>query len=77
MTDQIRAGRRPTFTAFFEPERGALSWFVQVPQIYGAATSSSFAEIEAVVRDLVAVTLDVDRDAFDVRLERVASQPFG
>jgi len=68
--ERIRAGHRLTFTAHYEPERGTLSWFVQVAELYAAAHAPSFEEIEGTVRDLVVVILDVDRDAFDVSLAR-------
>ena len=68
----IRAGIRLTFTAYYEPERGPLTWFVQVPEIYAATKAQTFDEVEGAVRELVALTLDVDADAFDVTLQRAA-----
>lgn len=65
----IRSGRRIIFTAHYERE-DTTSWYIAVPEIYGATHAVRFDEIEVAVRDFVAVTLDVDRDAFEVRMER-------
>lgn len=63
----IRAGRRLLFTG--QCERDGELWFVSVPEVYSATQAERFEDLELMVRGLVAIVLDVEPDAFDVRLE--------
>jgi hypothetical protein len=69
--EAIRAGHRLTFTGQYTHDPDG-TWFVRVPEVYAATRALRFDEIEDAVRTLVALTLDVDGDAFDVRLEPAA-----
>lgn len=56
------------YTAHYEREPDKLSWFVHIPELYLATRAFHVEDIEDLVRGLVATTLDVDADAFDVQL---------
>ena len=49
-------------------ERDDKWWMVHVPEIGGLTQARSLAEAEKMARSLIAVSLDVDPDAFDVKL---------
>ena len=44
-------------------------WMVHVPDIDGLTQARRLAEVEPMARSLVAITLDVDPDSFDLSIE--------
>ena len=64
--ERMARGERPTFSAETEPEGRLLH--VEVPELGLSTQAGSKDEVEKVVRDLIALWLEVSPDAFDVRV---------
>jgi hypothetical protein len=44
-------------------------WMVRVPEIDGLTQARRFSEVEEMARSLLAISLDVPEDSFDLRVE--------
>jgi len=64
--ERIRLGERPTFRAETEPDGRSL--FINVPELGVTTEARSKDEVEATVRDLISLWLEVSPDAFDVQV---------
>jgi predicted RNase H-like HicB family nuclease len=49
-------------------ERDGKWWVVSVPEIDGLTQARNLAEAEKMARSLIAITLDVEHDSFDIEL---------
>jgi DNA-directed RNA polymerase sigma subunit (sigma70/sigma32) len=65
---------RPVYTA--ECQRSHGWWAIRVPEVRGAFSQARrLGQVERMVRDVVALALEVEPDSFDVRLEVTLPEP--
>jgi len=69
LRERVLAGEHPTIKATFEPDGQA--WFIEVRAARAFTEARSREQIEAMARDVTAITLDVAPDSFDLTLEEV------
>jgi hypothetical protein len=60
----IARGERPLFRPRLEPDGGAI--LIRIPELDGVTQARHPGEVQYMARDLIAVTLDVPPESFDV-----------
>jgi hypothetical protein len=69
----IAAGNRPHLTATVEPD--ADYWLIRFPDLDLVTGAHSRDEIDYMGRELVAISLEVPADSFDVAFEDIEGEP--
>jgi hypothetical protein len=69
----IAAGQRPHLTATVEPDDAY--WLIRFPDLDLVTGAHTRDEIDYMGRELVAITLEIPTDSFDVTFEDIEGEP--